>query len=258
MLSTNFLTGSPCWIDLGSPDVDAAAVFYGAVFGWDFESTGPESGGFGFCKQDGRTVAAIGPLTEKGASSAWTVYFRTPDADATAKAVEQGGGSVRMAPSDVPEAGRMAAFTDPGGAEFAVWQAAAVKGFELASVDNALCWTELHVTDATAAYAFYRGLFGWRGEDMEVPGMVYKILATAEGEPETAAFGGIAPLQEGDAPRWIPYFAVASADETVAKAQQHGGAVVMPASDVPDVGRISWLADPAGAVFAVLKPAPPA
>ncbi|MEV5510755.1 VOC family protein [Streptomyces orinoci] len=256
MLGTNFVTGAPNWIDLGTPDVEAAAAFYGAVFGWEFQSAGPESGGYGFCQQDGKTVAAIGPLTEEGASSAWTVYFQTPDADATAKAVEQGGGSVRMAPSDVMEAGRLAAFTDPGGAEFAVWQPGAVKGFELASVDNALCWAELHAADATAVYAFYRGLFGWRGEDMEVPGMVYKILATAEGEPESAAFGGMAPLQEGDRPRWIPYFAVADADEKVTKAQEGGGSVVMPASDVPDVGRIAWLADPFGAVFAVLKPAP--
>lgn len=126
MLTTDFVTGSPNWVDLGSPDTMAAAAFYGAVFGWELQSAGPDAGGYGFFQKDGKTVAALGPLTDEGARSAWTVYFQTPDADATAKAVEQGGGVVRAEPFDVMEAGRMAAFTDPGGAEFAVWQPAAV------------------------------------------------------------------------------------------------------------------------------------
>lgn len=34
MLSTDYVPGAPNWVDLGTPDVDAAAAFYGAVFGW--------------------------------------------------------------------------------------------------------------------------------------------------------------------------------------------------------------------------------
>lgn len=114
MLSTHFVTGAPSWLDLGSTDTAAAADFYAAVFGWRFDSAGPEAGGYGFFRKDGRTVAAVGPLTEEGASPAWTVYFQTPDADATAKAVEQGGGTVRVEPFDVMDAGRMSCLTDPG------------------------------------------------------------------------------------------------------------------------------------------------
>lgn len=79
MLGTQFTKGSPCWIDLGSPDTEAAAAFYTGVFGWEFRSAGPDAGGYGFFQQDGKTVAALGPLTEEGAKSAWTVYFHTPD-----------------------------------------------------------------------------------------------------------------------------------------------------------------------------------
>ena len=45
MLSTNFVDGAPVWVDLGVPDVARAAGFYGSVFGWTFESAGPEAGG---------------------------------------------------------------------------------------------------------------------------------------------------------------------------------------------------------------------
>ncbi|MEU7241323.1 VOC family protein [Streptomyces sparsogenes] len=52
--------------------------------------------------------------------AAWTPYFHTPDADATAALVTEAGGTVRAAPFDVFDEGRMAQFTDPGGARFAV------------------------------------------------------------------------------------------------------------------------------------------
>jgi predicted enzyme related to lactoylglutathione lyase len=93
---------------------------------------------------------------------------------------------------------------------------------------------------------------------MTMPGMTYTVLSTAEGDQEDASFGGLVELQEGMEPCWIPYFAVADADATVSAAQGAGGSVLMAAADVPDVGRIAWLADPFGAAFALLKPNPPA
>ncbi|MFI8521757.1 VOC family protein [Streptomyces sp. NPDC085481] len=257
MLGTDFTKGSPDWLDLGSPDTDAAAAFYGRVLGWDFVSAGAEAGGYGFFRQDGKIVAALGPLTDEGASSAWTVYFETPDAEATAQAVEKHGGKVRLAPMEVMDAGKMAALTDPGGAEFAVWQPNTMKGLEQTSQDNTLVWAELHVADPESVLGFYRELFGWRWQEMEAPGMTYRVISTAEGDQQAASFGGAAPLQPGaDKARWIPYFAVTDPDVVAASVQESGGTVLMPPADVPDVGRIAWFADPFGAPFAVLKPSP--
>ncbi|MFE3068745.1 VOC family protein [Streptomyces sp. NPDC059247] len=257
MLGTRFTTGSPTWIDLGSPDTAAAAAFYGAVLGWEFRSAGPEAGGYGFFQQDGRTVAALGPLTEEGAESAWTVYFGTPDADATQRAAESAGGAVRLPASDVMEAGRMAALTDPAGARFAVWQPGTTRGLDRTSETNTLVWVELHTGDPEAALGFYRTLFGWRWAEMTVPGMTYRVVSTAEGDQQDASFGGVAELRDAAEPaRWVPYFAVEDADASVRSVQGNGGSVLMPAADVPDVGRIAWLADPSGATFAVLKPVP--
>ncbi|MPY56589.1 VOC family protein [Streptomyces spongiae] len=258
MLGTDFTHGSPCWIDLGSPDTKEATAFYGGVFGWQFVSAGPEAGGYGFFQKDGSTVAALGPLTEEGASPAWTVYFRTDDARATAGAVEQGGGTVRVAPTDVMGEGWMAQLTDQQGARFAVLQPGRTAGgLEKTSEDNALLWVELHVSDPVAGIDFYRGLFGWRSEEMRAPGMTYRVLSLKEGDQQDTSFGGVVPLQEGGhGASWVPYFAVADADDIVRKTQENGGSVLMPADDVPDVGRIAWLADTSGAVFAVLKPNP--
>lgn len=44
MLTTDYVPGTPNWIDLGATDTDAAVAFYSAVFGWTFRSAGPGPG----------------------------------------------------------------------------------------------------------------------------------------------------------------------------------------------------------------------
>ena len=51
--------GAPCWIDLMSSNVDRAQDFYGTVFGWTFESAGPDYGGYINAAKDGHPVAGV-------------------------------------------------------------------------------------------------------------------------------------------------------------------------------------------------------
>ncbi|MFJ8628461.1 VOC family protein [Kitasatospora sp. NPDC093550] len=252
MLTTDFPIGSPCWIDLGSPDIPATAEFYDKVFGWTFQEV-PETGGYGFLQLNGKTVGALGHL-DPGARSAWTTYFRCADADATVNAAEKAGATVRVPPMDVMQEGRFAALTDPQGAEFAIWQAGNTKGLDVVSEDGALVWSELHTSDQDAAFEFYRRLFSWRVENFEPsPGMSYRVVSTSEGDQQATSFGGIAPTMSPEQPSaWTPYFAAADVDAVVARATAAGGAVLMPASDVEKVGRLAWLADPNGAPFALI------
>ncbi|MFJ9774858.1 VOC family protein [Kitasatospora sp. NPDC101157] len=256
MLTTDFPVGSPCWIDLGSPDIRATAAFYGAVFGWTFQEV-PEAGGYGFLQLNGERVAALGNL-DAGSRPAWTTYFLTADVDATVKAAEHSGATVRVPPMDVMEEGRFAALTDPQGAEFALWQAGNTRGLDAVSEPDTLVWTELHTSDPDGAFAFYKGLFNWRVEVFEPsPGMNYRVVSTADGDQQQTSFGGIAPVMaEGQPSAWTPYFAAADVDALVDKATATGGSVLMPAEDVENVGRIAWLADPNGAPFALIKGEP--
>ncbi len=260
MLTTAYVPGAPNWIDLGTPDTDAAAAFYRALFGWEFQSAGPDAGGYGFFKLDGRTVAAVGPLTEEGAAAAWTVYFHTRDADATAKAVEQAGGTVRSGPFDVFTAGRMAGFTDPTGARFAVWQPGEVKGLDAVSEPGTLCWTELYTTDAAAAKRFYRSVFDWSTEDMRFGDHTYTVVAPAGGG-ENAAQGGIMQLPpenvaQGTTSGWHPYIEVADCDAAYSTAIEHRASTLIPPMDAEGVGRLAMFTDPFGARLAVIKSIP--
>lgn len=90
----------------------------------------------------------------------------------------------------------MAAFTDPTGGEFGVWQPGENAGLQTVMEPNSLCWTELHTTDAQAAKGFYRSVFSWQYEDMPMgDGMVYTVVSAAGGgKDDDTSQGGIMAL----------------------------------------------------------------
>ncbi|WP_327233459.1 VOC family protein [Streptomyces sp. NBC_01317] len=264
MLTTPFVTGSPNWTDLATPDREGAVDFYRGVFGWEYVSAGPDTGGYGMFQLGGGTVAGVMPIPEGQAPPAWSLYFQTPDAEATARAVEAGGGSVVYGPMDVMDLGRMAVFADRAGAGFAVWQPGGNKGLDLVNVPGALTWGELYTPDEDAAFSFYSAVFGWEAISTPIPGGngTYRMVNPA-GQGSDAMFGGFVPLgsdpTEADSdPHWLLYFAVTDCDATVTRARTLGGTVRTPPVDLEGVGRFAKLTDPYGASFAIMQGVTPA
>ncbi|OEU96185.1 VOC family protein [Streptomyces oceani] len=255
MLTTSYVPGVPIWLDLAARDIDGAAEFYRALFGWDFAPQGAEAGGYGLLRLDGGNVAGVGPLSAEDAEPSWEVYFHSHDVEETASVVEQAGGGVRFAPFDVFALGRMAGFTDPTGAHFSVWQPGENRGLDAVGDPYTLCWTELYTTDAAEARQFYGSVFGWELWDTTVGnGTTYTLVARTGGE-RGDTHGGIMQLPEGQlraGSRWYPYFEVPDCDATLATGTAHGASVIVPATDMPGVGRMAALKDPAGAAFAVV------
>ncbi|MFC0454486.1 VOC family protein [Rhodococcus jostii] len=107
-------------------------------------------------------------------------------------------------------------------------------------------WVDLQTSDQAAAKKFYSELLGWEYDDRPMPeGPVYS-MATVRGENVAA----IAPLQPDAAAagaNWNTYIAVDDVDATVAKVPDAGGQVLMPAFDVGEAGRMSFVTDPTGA-----------
>jgi len=63
--------------------------------------------------------------------------------------------------------------------------------------------------------------------------------------------------QHGARPTWLGYIHVTDVDQSIKSIEQAGGKALMPATDIPNVGRIAMVADPQGAPFYVMKPIPP-
>ena len=129
MEMTAYEPGVPSWVDLGSPDPQGAADFYGALFGWEC-ARGPA----GDRRLPRRAwsatsaVAGIGPAQNPG-PPVWATLRRTSRAPTTPPpTVTAAGGQVIVPPMDVLDVGRMAVFTDPVGAVFSVWQAGHAPG----------------------------------------------------------------------------------------------------------------------------------
>ncbi|MFD7768507.1 VOC family protein [Streptomyces sp. NPDC059787] len=258
MLTTRFVDGAPTWIDVGTSDIKGAARFYGGLFGWEFASAGPDAGGYGFFRLAGRIVAGGMRTTPEQGPPAWTVYFQSPDADATAKTGRQARGSVPVPPTDVMRQGRTAILADQAGVPFGIREPALRKGIEAAGEVGTLCWVELYTPDIARAAAFYHSVLGWETSAVTFPDGVYTSVSPA-GAGEDGMFGGLVPPADDLAgaepgrPHWLPYFGVDDPDAVVAMAVELGGRVRLPATSLAGVGRLARLEDPYGARFAVLK-----
>lgn len=260
MLTTDYKDGSPNWVDLGTPDIDAAAGFYRGLFGWDFLAGGEEVGGYGMFRLGDKTVAGAMAVPAAQGPSAWQVYFRTADADATAAAVTRAGGTVTFGPMDVMDFGRMAMFADPEGVSFGVWQPGANQGLDAVTEVGSLCWTELYTGDLGAAAEFYSAVLGWQIGGVPFEGGTYTTVRPA-GTTDEGDVGGLVPLsvdpvEDAERPYWTPYFEVADCDVTAGKAEETGGKVRLTPVSLEGVGRLAKLADPFGARFAVIASMP--
>lgn len=114
-------------------------------------------------------------------------------------------------------------------------------------------WTDISLADVAAGKQFYQELFGWTGEDQFDPdGNLIYVMFSSEGET-VAGMGPLPPGMEGGGfpPMWQSYVSVDSVDDTVAAVLAAGGAVIMPAMDVMDSGRMAVLADSDGAMFSI-------
>jgi uncharacterized protein len=114
-------------------------------------------------------------------------------------------------------------------------------------------WYDFMTPDPDAAKAFYTGVMGWGTQLWESPGMSYTMWTAGE-----APIGGIMEMPQeavagGARPHWLAYVAVPDVDATTSRAQERGGKVMVPPTDIPTVGRFSVIADPQGAMIAPFK-----
>ena len=243
---TAWPNGTPCWVDLNAPDVDAAKAFYTDVLGWTYTEGQPEYGGYLTCLAQGREAAGMMPQQDPSVPPHWTTYFATDDVDGAVARITDAGGSVVFAPMDVGPMGRMAIAADPQGNTFGLWQAGQQTGVRIFNEPGALVWNEAAVDDPESARDFYAAVFGFHFDEVEGADG-YTTFATAD-----RPLGGLGGHQPGSPKGWTCCFSVASTDEAVAAVEAGGGKVTMAAMDTP-WGRFAVVEDPAGAAFSVME-----
>lgn len=251
-------TGSFCWIELATTDQTAAKSFYSSLFGWSPYDNPMGPGEFyTIFRLNGRDAAAGYTLRpEQRAQHVpphWMIYITVENTDAAAAKAQQLGGTILAPAFDVMDAGRMAVIRDPTGAVFCPWQPNKSNGIGIAQVNGTLCWADLSTPDAKRASDFYSGLFGWQifADPKDKSG----YLHIKNGEHFIGGVPPVAHRRPGVPPHWMAYLQVDDVDATASKAKQMGASLFLAPTTMEGVGRMSVIADPQGAVFAIFKSA---
>ncbi|WP_163161636.1 VOC family protein [Arthrobacter sp. Alg241-R88] len=264
--------GVPCWVDTEQPDVNAAADFYGGLFGWTFEDVMPpgEPGRYLIAKLGGRDVAGIASSAE---GTAWNTYIAVDDADAAVRRLVTAGAKVLAPPADAGEGGRGALLADPEGVNFRIWQPKRRLGAQAVNQPGAWNFSDLRTADPSGGIAFYEDAFGWQVDDVGFGLMVrrpgygdhleatiypdirieHSEIAAPPGFDDAIAW--VVATAAGEPPHWHVTFAVADRDQTVADAIRLGAEILRQY----DTGwtREALIRDPQGATFSASQFTPP-
>ncbi|MBL0214408.1 MAG: VOC family protein [Myxococcales bacterium] len=121
--------GTFCWDELMTTDTEAAAKFYAAVFGW--APTAVEMGAGmtytlfhrpGTVGPSGQPIGAGGMMKSPPGvpHSFWLAYVAVGDADRASEKAAKLGAKILVPPTDIPNTGRFACWSDPQQASIAV------------------------------------------------------------------------------------------------------------------------------------------
>ena len=117
---------------------------------------------------------------------------------------------------------------------------------------NPFVHVELNTTHPDKAKAFYRELFTWTMDDMQMgPDTTYTMIQPGEGTG-----GGLRKQPMPGAPSaWLAYVDVEDVKASTEKVRSLGGQVLKDVTEVPQMGWFSVIADPTGAVLGLWQTA---
>ena len=242
------------WIELSSSDMVQARQFYSHLFGWQaLEIPLPFGGYYTMFQQDGLNVAGGGPLQddqlEAGIPSYWLCYLNVEEIEVAAERIGSVGGAVVMPPMQVMEEGWLALIQEPTGAMLGLWQAKNHIGVQVMNRPNTLCWVELQTRDPEAAKTFLSKAFDWQSRTDQHG---YTVFYTSQGE-DIAGMIPISPEWGEMPPSWVAYIMVADIADTVQRATELGGQVLVAPMPMGEMGLFALLQDPTGATVYVAQ-----
>jgi hypothetical protein len=245
-------TGRFVWFEYVSTDAKKAQGFFGELFGWSTKEVPMPDGAYTMiAAPDGTTIGGYFAAPEGMPPKAgWLPYLQVQSAAAIADKLKALGGAIMKPPFKVGDFATMAVVADPLGAGFALWQPNKVEEAPKPSAGH-FVWNELTSKDPDASVKFYSQIGGFTSSKMDMGGMGTYHLLESDGQSRAGIMGQPMP----EAPHaWTPYVQVANADQSVDKAKRLGATIVVPPTQIPNVGRFAILVDTQGAATGILQP----
>ncbi len=116
---------------------------------------------------------------------------------------------------------------------------------------GAFVWTELMSKDLAESRGFYEALLEWKIKEQQVGSIPYRLIHA--GDRQIGGMMQITPEMGPSPTHWMTYVSVEDVDARTHRAVELGGQAVVPGQDIPEVGRFSIIADPAGAHISPFK-----
>jgi uncharacterized protein len=244
--------GRHIWYELLTTDRDAAAGFYGKVYGWTTASVPGSEPAYTIASAGSEGVAGIMLIPKPSMKPGWLGYVGVDDVDASAAKVTHLGGSVLTPPEDIPGVGRFALVADPQGAPFYVMRGASPHdSLSFRPSPGGHCaWNELATTDQAAALAFYGAMFGWVKSGAMPMGDQGDYTLLSHGGEQIGAM--MTRMEGGSDPMWTYYFRVPAIDAAAKRITANAGRIVHGPHEVPDGDYIILATDPQEVSFAVV------
>lgn len=111
--------GAFYWNEFCCRDVERAKRFYADVIGWTFEPMKSPDGTYWVAKQGDQMIAGLFELVSPqfdGVPEGWMAYLAVDDVDARVEKAVAAGAKLMRPIFDVPNVGRIAILSQPGGA----------------------------------------------------------------------------------------------------------------------------------------------
>ncbi len=245
-----FETNRFCWHGCTSTDVEASKTFYSAVIGWDAHTVPMGDGEATLFAVGEKMFAHLAPPEMDNIPSHWSSFLRVDDVDASTKAAIDNGGHQIMPAMDIPP-GRFSIISTPSGAAMTLFHEADPEdSHHFDTAPGLVHWVELHSKDIDTDINWLKTTFGFSTTEMEMPFGAYHILKSGD-----HPCGGVMASQAPEAPaHWLVWINVENVEETMALVEKNKGKVLSPIMDVPGVGRMTVIQDPADGVLGIITP----
>lgn len=245
------LPGKFVWADLVTDDVPAAQKFYGGLFGWTFRNLG----NYTIAANDERPLCGMFQRprpADPNAKPRWLGYISVSSVERAKKAVTRAGGRVLAEPRKFPDRGEQAVFADAEGALFGVIKSSSGDPEDFLPDPGDWIWIQLMSRDGRKAAEFYRTIGGYEVIENTSSNKLSDYVLASEGYARAT----VRTIQTDDGkvrPTWLPFVRVQNVGESVAKAKQLGGKVLIEPDPEIFNGKVAVVADPTGAAIGLLE-----
>jgi len=245
------LPGKFVWADLVTDDVLAAQKFYTELFGWKFY----DYGGYLIGMNDDRPLCGMFHRprpADQSAKPRWLGFISVSKVERAKEAVIKAGGRVLAPPQKMPKRGEQAVFADPEGSLFGVVKSSSGDPEDFLAAPGDWIWIQLLSRDARKAAEFYRSVAGYEIVSNTQSNRMSDYVLTSKGYAR-ATVRTIQSDDEKVRPIWLPFVRVRNISDSVAKANQLGGKVLIePKPELFD-GKVALIADPTGASIGIME-----